>query len=301
MFDAVNKGSRIPDHLLGELPDRSHLLPSFGELRRHLDEDGYLLLRDVLPGDDILAARREVTSRLAEMGEIKEPAAEAIVTGTSQRLEKVADAGAFWKSVSEGPKLRRVSHGSAVQNILAGLLSGPVVGHDLVYLRVAAPGRALDLHYDYPFFARGTKDLYTCWIPLGEVPVTDGPLFVIEGSNRYAALISDLDQIDQRQPPKRKLAYDKPAIEFAEEHKTRILTADFRPGDVIIFSLFTAHGSLDNCSPINRARISCDLRYQRADAPRDERFFGPSPAGVSGNGYADLNGAKPLTASWKTN
>ena len=45
-------------------------------------------------------------------------------------------------------------------------------------------------------------------------------------------------------------------------------------------------------------RLSFDLRIQAADAPRDERFFGPDPIGITGRGYAELNGAKPLGESW---
>ena len=76
----------------------------------------------------------------------------------------MTDLGKFWKEVSEGKKLRAVTHGSALKNILSTIRGAPVIGHDLVYLRVAAPGRALDLHFDYPFFARGTKELFTVWI-----------------------------------------------------------------------------------------------------------------------------------------
>jgi hypothetical protein len=44
----------------------------------------------------------------------------------------------------------------------------------------------------------------------------------------------------------------------------RLLTTDFRAGDVCVFGMFTLHGSLDNRSPIGRVRISGDVRYQPA-------------------------------------
>jgi Phytanoyl-CoA dioxygenase (PhyH) len=300
MFQAVNRGAPIPAQLLGEFRDSSSLQSKSRALRGRLDEDGYVFLRGALPVEDVMAARREVLERLAAVGEIAAPAIGGVVTGRSDREAKVPDLTAFWKAASEGARLRNVTHGAALRRLMEGVLDGEVVGHDFVYLRVAAPGRALDLHYDYPFFTRGTKEVFTTWIALGEVPATDGPLYVVEGSNRFADLIEAVREIDQTGVPSRKLAYDQPAHQFAAERKARILTADFKPGDMVIFGLLTAHGSLDNCSPIGRARVSCDLRYQRADAPRDERFFGSDPAGVTGNGYADINGAKPLTASWQT-
>jgi hypothetical protein len=45
-------------------------------------------------------------------------------------------------------------------------------------------------------------------------------------------------------------------------------------------------------------RISCDLRWQPAALPIDERYFGPDPTGTTGAGYAELNGAKPLDQPW---
>jgi hypothetical protein len=232
--------------------------------------------------------------------EIAYPAIEGIVTGRSRRLEVVPDPGLFWKSVSEGVALRRVTHGPAVTQLMTTVFGEPVVGHDLVYLRVAAPGQALDVHYDCPFFTRKTNRILSIWIPLGDVPVADGPLLVIEGSHQFEDLIQEMSAIDQEIPSAQKMSYDQSAISFAMQRKTRILTTDFGVGDVIIFSMLMAHGSLDNRSAIGRARLSCDLRYQPETAPKDERFFGPDPVGLSGDGYAGLNGAKPLTASWQT-
>ena len=300
MFRAFNRGVEIPAPLIGELRESSDCRSSPDALRERLSEEGYVLLRSVVPSDHVLAAREEILTRLAGVDEIACPAIEGIVTGRSRRLEVAPDLGLFWKSVSEGEALRRVTHSPAVRHFMAALFGEPVVGHDLIYLRAAAPGQALDVHYDYPFFTRKTDRVLSVWLALGDVPVTDGPLLIIEGSNQYEDLIREMLAIDQAAPLTRKLAYDQSAMSFAIERKTRILTTGFGVGDVIVFSMLTAHGSLDNRSAIGRARLSCDLRYQPEADPRDERFFGPDPAGLTGDGYAGLNGAKPLTASWQT-
>ena len=90
------------------------------------------------------------------------------------------------------------------------------------------------------------------------------------------------------------------AIEFARSRGSRFLTQNFEPGDVIVFGMTTMHGAFDNVSPIGRTRLSVDVRWQPADEPMDERYFGSSPAGTTGAGYAELNGAKPLTEPWHT-
>ena len=45
-------------------------------------------------------------------------------------------------------------------------------------------------------------------------------------------------------------------------------------------------------------RLSCDVRWQAASLPVDERYFGADPRGTTGAGYGELVGAKPLTQEW---
>ncbi|MCP3692569.1 MAG: hypothetical protein GY917_10280, partial [Planctomycetaceae bacterium] len=78
----------------------------------------------------------------------------------------------------------------------------------------------------------------------------------------------------------------------------RLLTADFRAGDLILFSMTLLHGSLDNQSATGQIRLSCDVRWQPATDAIDSRYAGPQPAGTTGAGYGELNGAKPLDEPW---
>jgi len=57
----------------------------------------------------------------------------------------------------------------------------------------------------------------------------------------------------------------------------RWLTAEYRAGDLVIFTVQTVHASLDNRS--NQIRLSTDTRYQLASEPVDERWIGPKPIG----------------------
>ena len=57
----------------------------------------------------------------------------------------------------------------------------------------------------------------------------------------------------------------------------RWLTAPFRAGDLLMFSIFTVHASLDNRS--DRVRLSSDSRYQLASQAADPRWIGSNPAG----------------------
>lgn len=292
------KGQPVPPDLLGELTDSAGLMGNPPALRKRFVEDGYLFLKAALPRAAVLEARSEVFQRLVQVGEIAEPAQAGIFTGASQRVRREPDLGRFWKSVSEGPLLRHVSHGKAMATILSLVFGEAARPQDYMFLRAAIPGRATGLHFDYPFFTRAHDQVATVWLPIGDVPVSDGPLVVVEGSNRFRDLIDPMIGFDISTDNTRKADFGSDAIRFAQARGARLLTRDFEAGDIALFGMYTAHGSLDNHSGINRVRLSCDVRWQPVSLPLDERYFGANPPGTTGAGYAELNGAKPLTQDW---
>ena len=292
------KGQPVPPGLLGELTDSAALMGKPQALRERLVQDGYLYLKAALPRAAVLEARREVFQRLVQVGEIAEPAQAGIFTNASRRAEMEPDLGRFWKSVSNGPLLRSVSHGSAMTAIMSLVFGETARPQDYMFLRAAIPGRATGLHFDYPFFTRAHDQVATVWLPLGEVPVSDGPLVVVEGSNRFRDLIDPMIGFDISNDNTRKADLGSDAISFAQARGTRLLTRDFEAGDIALFGMYTAHGSLDNHSGTNRVRLSCDVRWQPESLPLDARYFGANPPGTTGAGYAELNGAKALTQDW---
>ena len=296
MTDAMVKGMAVPADMLGELTDSAAFLADPAALRARLAEDGYLFLRGVLDPAAVRAGRAEVLARLEAVGEIV-PGTD-VFSGTSRRRDLHPDLGAFWQSVSEGPAFRAVSHGAAVAGIMQSVAGGPVRGQDYVFLRVGVPGRATGLHFDYPFFTRMHDQVWTVWLPLGDVPVAQGPLVVVEGSHRFTDLIDQVRGFDVVQDTSRKADLGADAISFARSRGARLLTADFGAGDLILFGMYLVHGSLDHHDDSGRVRVSCDVRWQGAEMPLDPRYFGANPGGTTGAGYGELNGAKPLDQPW---
>ena len=307
MLDGITQQHTIPDELLGPLVEATSCLSAPELLRRSFADNGYVLLRDVLPQDDVLAARREVFARLAEMDEILAPVEAGIATGTSRRRERSPDLGAFWKSVSEGAALRHVTHGPRLRELTGLLFDAPARPHDYLFLRPAPAGNATNLHYDYPFFAGGASQIVTCWLPLGEIPICDGPLVVVEHSQCFDDLIAPMRAARLTGDPRafaaaQDIAYQASTTDtlaFARSRQTRLLTTHFQPGDAMIFGGFTMHGSLDNHSPLSRVRLSVDVRYQpAADLADDPRFFGTNPLGAKGGSYGEQKAAQPLGTPW---
>ncbi len=294
-MQAIAQASVVPDELLGTLRDSTEAASNGGELRSRLAEDGYLLLRGLLDRDEILAAREEVFSRLQEVGEVRIPVSDGIFTGTSQRRETVDDLGQFWQSVSEGPRLRRMSHGSRIREIMDVIFGEASRPHDYIFLRPGVVGRSTHLHYDLPFFARGSQRIHTVWIALGDIP-----LVILEGSNHFLDLLDPIRAIDYDSADTPQVQMTGDTVRFARDRGARLLTTNFAAGDLVVFTMQIMHGTIDNHSPLNRIRLSCDVRWQPAADPIDPRYCGPNPSGTTGAGYGELNGAKPLTEPWHT-
>lgn len=285
----------IPESMMGLLRESGELRNDPVAMRARLGEDGYLFLRGALNREEVLNARREVFGRLAEMGEIEHPFEEGIATGTSRRGELVDDPGAFWKSVCEGPALRRVTHAGPMLAIMEAVHGESVRPFDFLWLRVMPPGRASAFHYDHVYMNRGTGRLYTVWTPLGDVPIEEGPILLMEGSHRWDDVIAQFRGFDVDKDKGRPGHVTMEPVTFCLERGCRLLSADFNAGDILIMSMFMLHGSLDNRSSVGRIRLSCDTRYQPASEPVDERWIGADPIG-HGAGYSSVGGARPLTA-----
>jgi ectoine hydroxylase-related dioxygenase (phytanoyl-CoA dioxygenase family) len=291
--NAFVAGLPVPAECLGGLRETTDWRAAPCLLPALLAQDGYVLLRGALAPALVRDARRDVLERLASVGEIAEPLDAAVATGSSRRAALHPDRGAFWRSVCEAPRLRALTHGPALAEISQALLGGPAEPFDFLWLRTMVQGRASPLHFDHVYMNRGTPNLVTAWIPLGDVPLAAGPLVVVEGSHRFedvAARYRGVD-VDRDGLPG---SFPEDAVAFARSRGARLLTTDFQAGDVLLFDMFTLHGSCDNRMGGGRVRLSCDVRWQRAGEARDDRWFGAPPAGHGGLGYGGLNGARPL-------
>ena len=140
--------------------------------------------------------------------------------------------------------------------------------------------------------------MLTCWIAFTEITLDKGPLFVIEGSHRFMDIRNNFDNFDVVFNKDQKASIDEDPVSFANKRNAKLLTTNFKPGDVLIFGMHTLHGAFENHATDDRIRLTCDIRYQPISEPRDPRYFGISPEGTTGAGYGELNGARPLTENW---
>ncbi|MGW0232316.1 phytanoyl-CoA dioxygenase family protein [Actinopolymorpha singaporensis] len=269
---------------LGQLRDSTCVRDNPGELRERMVEDGYLFLPGFFDPADVTDARRSVTSRLYEEGLTDRafPADLAVAPADSNLTFKPDLA-------HDNDALHRLLYGERLLGFYESLLGGPVRHYDFTWMRAVAPGRGTAPHGDVVFMGRGTHDVYTAWVPLGDADFELGGLMVLEGSHRRAEIREDyaLRDVDtyctntgpategERERWNGSLSDDP--VEVRERLGGRWLTADFRAGDLLTFSIYLVHASLDNRS--NRIRLSSDSRYQLASEPVDERWIGEAPVG----------------------
>ncbi len=275
---------------------------AFGELRRsddcaddgtalgaRMQEDGYLYLPGLLDVEEVLAARREITGRLAAGG---------AMDPQHEPMDAIYGAGANI-TVGHGPTLPgtplfQLLYEGRMMAFYERFLGGPVRHYDFTWLRVVKPGLGTYPHTDIVYMGRGTFNLFTAWTPLGDIPLDVGGLMILEQSHRQADKLRNYLQRDVD-----TYCTNHPDAELIESgHKQwqdwdgrlssnpatlraklggRWLTTEFKAGDVLTFGMATVHASLDNQS--NRLRLSSDTRYQLATEPADERWIGDNPVG----------------------
>ena len=107
-------------------------------------------------------------------------------------------------------------------------------------------------HQDH-FYIRGAVETYSCWIPLGECPMSLGGLAIWAASHQQGFLEHTAHHpgaVGGRGVP-------------VDESQADWHCSDFGVGDALFFHSFTIHKALPNLSG-NRLRISTDNRYQKS-------------------------------------
>jgi hypothetical protein len=277
---------------LGYLRQSNEVLGNPGLLQQRMADDGYLFLRGLLSSEKVLSARRNTLEQLAAQGQLdpNAPLMDGIQKpGTSlffqpelaqknnQALQKLLYA-------EDGDLMRFFNH----------FLGGPTRHFDFTWLRCVSPGRGTPCHCDVVFMGRGTRKLYTAWIPLGNVDFETGGLMVLEGSHKNHQLqqtygSQDVDSYCENDPldeARTANGYNGWLSENPNELRNQLggrwLVSEYEVGDVVIFSIDLVHGGMDNRS--NHLRLSSDSRYQLASEPIDERWVGENPLGHSSAG-----------------
>lgn len=238
-----------------------------GELRRRLDEDGYVFFKRLQNPDALLTVRREILEACMAGG--------WLIRGTDP-MDGIADISAqctegdieytdVYHEIYKLESFHRVAHAPEVTGIIEKLVDGPVLPHPQKIARLWFPqytAHTTPIHQDYVHF-QGTYDTYTCWAPTGDCPVELGGLAILPGSHKINAVREHHFSLGAG-----NLAIDQ--TELQDEW----VTTDYEVGDSLIFHSLTVHQALPNVTK-DRLRVSLDNRYQAVDQPIAEHMLQP--------------------------
>ena len=297
-MDALINGVNVPNSLLGELKDTNLKNATDEKLRQSLNDNGYLFLRNVIEKNDITKARNDIFEKLKNVDELEDPFTEGIWSGRSKRDELHKNRGVFWENVSNTISLRKITNGNNLKSVFSRIFGISSIGFDFIFLRAVSGGKFTHMHCDAGFFTRKTQKVLTCWLVFTDITIDKGPLFIIEGSHKFSDIKTKYKGFDVDIHKHMKATIDKDPIAFAQQRNSKLLTAQFHPGDALIFGMYSVHGTFENYAKDNKIRLTCDIRFQPNNELRDPRYFGSNPTGTTGAGYGELNSARPLNEDW---
>merc|ERR1712150_151236 len=172
--------------------------------------------------------------------------------------------------------LKGVLESEEIKQFFADFLGGPVLTFDFKWLRAVPNGTHTGAHVDRIYMGRGSENLYTTWIPFGDNPPEMGSLCMLHKSNHDEKSSNLRNTYGLMDMEKENLGgtgwFTSDPAEASRFSSGKWQTADYQAGDVIIFTMKTIHMSTTNTT--DKARISCDVRWQLANEPVDERYFG---------------------------
>lgn len=269
----VRMGSReleLGGSYMTNLRESNDILNDEAALRERLREDGYLLIREFHERERVLAARKELLTKLADQGKLHPDAPlEVGLIGGDGRGSAFLGA-----AQDDKPELLKLVNSDRVMGFFDRLLGGPSMTFDYKWARAVGTGDSTGAHYDVVYMGRGTKNLYTVWTPLGDVSYEMGGLALCLGSQHFKPVIDTYGNMDVDRDKVTGWFSDDP-VEIVDKFGGRWATTEYRAGDALIFGMYTLHGSLTNQT--DRYRLSVDTRYQLASDPADERWVGKKP------------------------
>ena len=246
------------------------------ELRRRLNDDGYLFFRRLLDPLRLLKLRREMLTVMQTGGWLAagtDPI-DGIANPDSRSTEGDLDYTDVYHQVYRLQSFHEIAHCREVLDVLEQVRSGEMIPQPQKIARLWFPRfteHTTPIHQDFVHF-QGTWDNLTCWSPVGDCPRELGGLAVLRGSHRVNRVLDHHFSLGAG-----SLHLDPAAhSELTDEWQT----TDYEVGDTLIFPALTVHKALPNVTA-DRLRISLDNRYQRVGDPIAEHMLNPHLSSMS--------------------
>jgi phytanoyl-CoA hydroxylase len=229
---------------------------------------GYLVIEDVLPINDLQPVIEEISSeieiraqRLFAAGELKQSYSEYGFETRLARISQETDqvAISIWNGILHGPAIFHLITHPRLLDAATALCGPELVASSVYRLRPKIPNYgygAVPWHQDSGYFEPYCDHslVVTAWVPLVTATEQNGCMWVLPGSHRLPVV-------------QHKLHRGGKYLEIAETDLPDLprVCCPVPKGGVLLLTNRTIHGSFANNSEI--VRWSMDLRYQSASLP----------------------------------
>lgn len=216
-----------------------------------------MFLRGLLDPDMVRAVGRDGLRHLQQAGWTA-PGADPLRARPLRPVRAVRMRDAFgdpgYRRILTDATFNAIPFTTPLADLMAQILGPQGFCYPLKIPRVVYPTRLVPrqpgnfVHKDYG----SVQDMFTCWVPLGDVPRTLGGLALAPGSQHRATV-----------RPRPLTHMEKGWV-----------STDYKAGDVLVFHCLTTHAALPNRE--RRMRFSAEFRWQLADQPAPRRMvMGP--------------------------
>ena len=259
-----------------EFVDSRNLFGDWQALRARIATDGYVFMRGLLDPTMIQTVGRTGLAHLQAAGWTA-PAPDPVTAPPQVPIRAVKMHDAFgdrgYQRILADPGFNRIPYSAPLADLMGRILGPMGFCYPLKLPRVVYPASLVRrqpgtiVHQDYG----AVQDMFTCWVPLGEVPHARGGLAVEPGSQRTSRV---------RHRPLDRL-------------EPGWVTTDYQPGDVLVFHCLTTHAALPNRE--GTMRFSAEYRWQLADQPVPRRLvLGPQGHEIGSRLFAGTSWWRPV-------
>lgn len=237
--------------------------------RRQYDEEGFVVLKGVLPDSNRLAVQAVFEKVVDDLAAEWRDAGFLTDTGDALPFEKrfarlreqvPPRIASSWRSILVSRPVYDLWQLPQLLGPIRSIVGDEVYAHGVWNGRPREPGTAIqkvywhqDAHY-YKQWDAADGPLVSVWMPLVPARAENGCLQYLRGSNQGGYVPA------KRDAPNGLFNVDDEVIARYEA-----VTAECDPGDAILFSDLTIHQALENVSDI--VRWSIDIRFGPAVAP----------------------------------
>jgi hypothetical protein len=231
-----------------------------GALKARLVTDGYLYLPRYFPSERVAVVREPVTRSLYESRWLAEPGSMRAGSPRTQPFDAV------YAKVQEIEPFHRLAHDDRLVRLMRAMLDGEVFCHPAKACRLGLPtppeaDYSTRAHQDFVTL-HTSADVLTAWVALTPCGPDRQGLRILRDSHRNGFIPTDPG-----------LGGARPLYLPIPVDDARWMTADYEPGDVVIFHSLTVHGGGPNHSA--DIRLSVDFRYQRRGEAMRPEFARP--------------------------